>query len=117
MKSTLIYTTSKPESYSVNALTLAHLNRKIQHKRIKKSKLYQHSNLNSNSNMALNDLMFFESNNDAIEQQKLDILQNSSLPIESNPINTVQSYFKSIDSNCHEIGYYIAEKLTKHLRP
>ena len=60
-------------------------------------------------NLSLFGLTFFELNTDAIERQKLNILQNSSLPIASNSEITVKSYFESIDANCHDIGYFIAE--------
>jgi hypothetical protein len=113
MKSTLIFSTSKLNEDRRNQLTIERLRRKAQREMIKKLNkpiIPKHKYSRKNT---LNDLMFFELNNDAIEQQKLDILQNSELPLYRNSENTVQSYHNEPADSEHSIGWLIADYVLK----
>ena len=61
----------------------------------------------------LNDLIFFELNNDAIEQQKFNILHNSLLPIDQLFGNTVQTYLNGLHNSEKSIGWLIADYVLK----
>jgi hypothetical protein len=138
MKSTLIYSTSKPDYDRRNELTIERLKRKKQREILKKysndSLNYNKKDQNNNNqqskynqntllpyhkyshDFSLNGLMFFELNTDAIEQQKLNILLNSELPIVFNRAQTVQSYFSNRYKIEHSIGWLIAEYVLKFNR-
>jgi hypothetical protein len=116
MKSTLVFSTSKPDEDRRNQLTIERLRRKTQREIIRKINnpiIPKHKN---SRKYTLNDLMFFELNNDAIEQQKLDILQNSELPLYQNFENTVQSYHNEPANSEHSIGWLIADYVLKFKR-
>ena len=116
MKSTLIFSTSKPDEDRRNQLTIERLRRKTQREIIKKINnpiIPKHKN---SRKYTLNDLMFFELNNDAIEQQKFNILHNSLLPIDQLFGNTVQTYLNELHNSEKSIGWLIADYVLKFKR-
>jgi len=113
MKSTLIFSTSKPDEDRRNQLTIERLRRKTQREIIKKINNPIIPKHKDSRKYTLNDLMFFELNNDAIELQKLDILQNSELPLYQNSENSVQSYHNEPGNSEHSIGWLIADYVLK----
>lgn len=138
MKSTLIYSTSKPDNDRRNELTIERLKRKKQREILKKysndSLNYNKKDQNNNNQQSqynqntllpyhknspefsINGLMFFELNSDAIEQQKLNILQNSELPIVFERAQTGQSCFSNRCKIEHSIGWLIADYVLKFNR-
>lgn len=147
MKTKLIYTTTKPESDNINALTLSRLARKKQRQLIKQLSNSTQNILKANRIKSLNDCMFYElkqrqlikqlsnstqnilkSNrikslcdcmsyelkNDVIEQQKLDILQNSELPFEVNSSLIVKLYFDKFPYPENSIGWHIERYIQAH---
>lgn len=135
MKSTLIYSTSKPNDDRRNALTIERLKRKKQREILKK---YSNASLDSNNKNqnnnnqlikilskpiqnilkanhieSLNDAMFYPLNCDTIEEERLNILQNSLLPIDQLFGNTVQTYLNELPNSAKSIGWLIADYVLK----
>jgi hypothetical protein len=57
--------------------------------------------------------MFYPLNCDTIEEERLNILQNSLLPIDQLFGNTVQTYLNELPNSAKSIGWLIADYVLK----
>jgi hypothetical protein len=116
MKSTLIFSTNKPDEDHRNLLTLERLKRKRQRQLIKEINKPKKPENHYSPEYEIKDLEYFNVDDDINEQYKLNILQNSELPIVQEGFPSVQSYYNELHNPVKPIGWYIADYVLKFHR-
>lgn len=106
----------KDQYYSQNPIAISKNNQQQHQLQQQPTKIQNTYTKEDSPKYELNNLEFFEIDCDIIEQQKLNILQNSELPIAQEGYQTVQSCYYALHNSVKPIGWYIADYVLKFYR-